>query len=187
MFRMPAVTRSTLLFVLLLAPLAVWADQNDPRLEDLFAVLKSENDEVQANGIAGQIWAIWVQHEDSRANSLMLRGINQMNANDLYSALDTFDQLIAYKSDFAEAWNKRATIYWQLGNFDASLKDIDEVLKLEPYHFGALSGRGLVYMDRGDYFLARSAFQTLLEVYPAMPGVRNTIQQLDSVLKQGAI
>jgi tetratricopeptide (TPR) repeat protein len=117
----------------------------------------------------------------------MQRGIFQMNANDLYSARETYTRLIAMKPDFAEAWNKRATIYWMLGDYDASLKDIEEVLKLEPWHFGALSGRGLVYMDRGDYFLARGAFLTLLEVYPAMPGVKDTIMQLEQVLRDGAV
>ena len=165
----------------------VFADQTDPRLEDLFRALKSEEDVFQANGIANRIWEIWYQHEDSQASGLMQRGIAQINSGDLYGALEIFNRLIALKPDFAEAWNRRATIYWQIGEFDASLKDIEEVLKLEPWHFGALSGRGLVYMDRGDYFLARSAFLTLLEVYPAMPGVRETIQQLEQVLQNGAI
>jgi len=171
---------------LLLSSFAL-ADQNDERLEDLFAALKEEADMFQADGIANRIWAIWIQHEDGQASALMQRGVQQMNVNDMYGALDTYDQLIAMTPDFAEAWNKRATIYWILGNYDASLKDIEEVLKLEPYHFGALSGRGLVYMDRGDYLMARGAFLTLLEVYPAMPGVKDTVQQLEQVLRNGAI
>ena len=178
------------LFILVLQlPLAgqALADQNDPRLEDLFAQLKMETDVIQANSIANRIWAIWIENDDAQASGLMQRGIQQMNANDLYAALDTYNRLIKLKPDFAEAWNKRATIYWLLGNYDASLKDIDEVLKREPYHFGALSGRGLVYMDRKDYYRARGAFLTLLEVYPASPGVKETIAQLDAVLKQGTI
>jgi tetratricopeptide (TPR) repeat protein len=163
------------------------ADQEDPQLEDLFAELKQETDVFRANSIANRIWDIWVRHEDPQAAGLMQRGISQMNANDLYSARETYTRLIAMKPDFAEAWNKRATIYWMLGDYDASLKDIEEVLKLEPWHFGALSGRGLVYMDRGDYFLARGAFLTLLEVYPAMPGVKDTIMQLEQVLRDSAV
>ena len=175
-----------LCFCLLLSSLSL-ADQNDERLEDLFAALKEEADMFQADGIANRIWEIWIEHEDGQASMLMQRGMQQMNINDMYGALDTFDQLIAISPEFAEAWNKRATIYWILGNYDASLKDIEEVLKLEPYHFGALSGRGLVYMDRGDYLMARGAFLTLLEVYPAMPGVKDTIQQIEMVLRNGAI
>ncbi|MEK9648341.1 MAG: tetratricopeptide repeat protein [Gammaproteobacteria bacterium] len=117
----------------------------------------------------------------------MQRGIQQMNVNDNYSALQTYNRLIELEPGFAEAWNKRATIHWVLGNYDASLSDIEEVLKLEPYHFGALSGRGLVYIDRGDYLMARGAFLTLLEVYPAMPGVKDSVLQLEEFLRQGAI
>jgi len=183
----PGLTRLLATLVVTLASVQVIADQNDERLEDLFADLKSLDEVNAANSIANRIWDIWLQHDDPQASSLMMRGIGQMNSGDLYGALETYDRLIALQPDFAEAWNKRATIYWQLGQFDASLGDIEEVLKLEPYHFGALSGRGLVYMDRGNYFLARSAFLTLLEVYPAMPGVRQTIQQLEEVLQSNPI
>jgi len=183
----PRLTRFLATLVVTLACVQVNADQNDERLEDLFADLKSLDEVNAANSIANRIWDIWLQHDDPQASSLMMRGIGQMNSGDLYGALETYDRLIALQPDFAEAWNKRATIYWQLGQFDASLGDIEEVLKLEPYHFGALSGRGLVYMDRGNYFLARGAFLTLLEVYPAMPGVRQTIQQLEEVLQSNPI
>jgi len=183
----PGLTRLLATLVVTLASVQVIADQNDERLEDLFADLKSLDDVNAADSIANRIWDIWLQHDDPQASSLMMRGIGQMNSGDLYGALETYDRLIALQPDFAEAWNKRATIYWQLGQFDASLGDIEEVLKLEPYHFGALSGRGLVYIDRGNYFLARGAFLTLLEVYPAMPGVRQTIQQLEEVLQSNPI
>jgi Flp pilus assembly protein TadD len=171
----------------ILASSSVMSDQSDPRLEDLFDSLKSEKDMFQAAGIAERIWQIWIEHEDSQASGLMLRGTQQMNANDLYGALDTFDRLITLKPDFAEAWNKRATIYWVMGSYEASLNDINEVLKLEPFHFGALSGRGLVYMGRGDYFLARGSFLTLLEVYPAMAGVKENILMLEQLLQNRAI
>ncbi|MFT5320507.1 MAG: Flp pilus assembly protein TadD [Pseudohongiellaceae bacterium] len=176
-----------ILLICLLTPVSLSADQNDPRLEDLFADLKSENDVYRASSIADQIWQIWFIHEDPQVSGLMERGMQQMNSNSVRAALDTFDRLITLKPDFAEAWNRRATIYYQIGEFDASLRDIDEVLKLEPFHFGALSGRGLVYMGKENYFMARGAFLTLLEVYPAMPGVKNNIEMLEQVLRNSAI
>jgi len=172
-------------FSIFLTSFPLKADQNDPRLEELFNLLRAEEDSFRANDIANRIWSVWTEHEDSRANTLMMQGIARMNAGDLFGALDTYDALIALQPDFAEAWNKRATLYWQLNQFDASLKDIEQVLRLEPFHFGALSGRGLVYMERGNYLQARGAFLTLLEVYPAMPGVRETVQQLERVLQKG--
>lgn len=141
----------------------------------------------EANTIANAIWQIWFEHEDPLANSLMNRGVQQMESFSINAALETFNRLIALKPDFAEAWNRRATIYYQIGEYDASLRDIDEVLKLEPFHFGALSGRGLVYMGKQEYFMARSAFLTLLEVYPAMPGVKENVLQLEEILRKGAI
>jgi hypothetical protein len=81
----------------ILASSSVMSDQSDPRLEDLFDSLKSEKDMFQAAGIAERIWQIWIEHEDSQASGLMLRGTQQMNANDLYGALDTFDRLITLK------------------------------------------------------------------------------------------
>ena len=173
--------------ILSLTTQSSFADQNDPRLENLFADLKEENDMFQAARIADQIWQIWLINEDPQSNSLMIRGIQQMNANSLYAALDTYDRLIVLKPNFAEAWNKRATIYHQLGEYEASLRDITEVLKLEPFHFGALSGRGLVYMGKEDYFRARGAFLILLEVYPAMYGIKENIQMLEQVLRNSAI
>lgn len=176
-----------ILLIGLLTPVFLLADQNDPRLEDLFADLRSETDVYRANTIAGQIWQIWFIHEDPQASGLMERGVQQMNSNSVRAALDTFDRLIALKPDFAEAWNRRATIYYQIGEYDASLRDIAEVLKLEPFHFGALSGRGLVYMGKEDYFMARRAFLTLLEVYPVMPGVKDNVEMLEQVLRNSAI
>ncbi len=171
----------------LITSTSLYADQNDPRLEELFASLKSETDIYNAANLANEIWQIWFEHEDAMANSLMTRGVQQMESYAINAALETFNRLIELKPDFAEAWNRRATIYYQIGEYDASLKDIDEVLKLEPYHFGALSGRGLVYMGKQEYFMARSAFLTLLEVYPAMPGVKENILKLEDVLRSGPI
>lgn len=171
----------------LFACTSLYGDQKDPRLEELFADLKSKTDVYTAARLANEIWLIWFEHEDPLANSLMNRGLQQMESFSINAALETFDRLIALKPDFAEAWNRRATIYYQIGEYDASLRDIDEVLKLEPFHFGALSGRGLVYMGKQEYFMARGAFLTLLEVYPAMPGVKENILQLEEILRKGAI
>lgn len=182
---MPVKSFLFLLFLVLSLPLA--ADQSDPRLEELFKRLKTEEDVYQANAIANTIWGIWTQNDDAQANALMQRGIQQISANSLVAARDTFTRLIKQKPEFAEAWNKRATVYYLLGEYDASLRDIDEVLKREPFHFGAISGRGLVYIAREDYFRARTAFLNLLEIYPAMPGVKDNIRQLEQVLKDSVI
>lgn len=161
---------------------AAAADQNDPRLDDLFQRLKAASNAFEASAIEQQIWQIWVEHEDSAAYELMLAGIRYMNLNQSTAALDTFNRLIALAPDYAEAWNKRATLYYLIGDYPASEADIAETLAREPFHFGAISGLGLVSLAQGKYEEARRAFQTLLEIHPTMPGVRDQIRQIDDLL-----
>lgn len=174
------------LFALLLAGPA-FADQNDPELGSLFDSLRKTRDPVAAAPIEARIWDLWFQHDNPEANRLMQLGLTQANANALEAAVATFTQLIELEPDFAEAWNRRATLYYLLGNYPASKADVDQVLKLEPYHFAALSGLGLVYIGMQQYFQARSAFNAALEINPSMQGVRENLRQLDQVLQDRAI
>lgn len=166
---------------------AATADQNDPRLEDLFKQLQAATNLAEAVPVEELIWQIWAEHEDASIANLMLRGIQQVNANDLQGALATFDRLVAAAPDFAEAWNKRATVHWLLGNHEASEADIVKTLQLEPFHFGALSGRGLVLMQQRRFEEARSAFTRALEVHPNMPSVRANIDEITRYLNSRTI
>lgn len=172
---------------LLLLPGTVLADQNDARLDALFLQLKEAESELAALPVEADIWAIWHEHADAAVQSLLLQGIAQMNANNLRGALATFDRLVAQAPEFAEGWNKRATVHYVLGNQKASEADIEATLALEPFHFGALSGLGLVCLAQGEYFRARSAFLSALEVYPTMSGVKQNLQALEQLLNDRAI
>ncbi len=163
------------------------ADQNDPRLEDLFIQLRAASDQVAATPIEELIWQIWMEHEDSNLENQMRIGIQQMNFGDSAAALATFDRLIEAAPDFAEAWNKRATIHYLLGNYAASEADIVKTLQLEPFHFGALSGRGLVLISQGKYEEARNAFSRALEVNPTMQETKNNIDQINQYLRSRTI
>ncbi|MEY4642805.1 MAG: hypothetical protein RLZZ227_2799 [Pseudomonadota bacterium] len=175
------------LSALLLSASAVHADQNDARLEDLFERLQNANNLTEAAPVEELIWQVWTEHADSSANRLMLTGIEQMSANALPAALDTFKRLIADQPDFAEAWNKRATIHFLMGNYEASEADIVKTLQLEPFHFGALSGRGLVLLSQQQFEEARNAFSRALEVHPNMPSVRNNIDEINRYLRGSTI
>lgn len=179
--------KTLLLLTISLLSLNVLADQNDPRLEDLFKKLHDAENAVQAAPLEAGIWDIWMEHEDSAAYNAMIMGIQQMNANNLQAALQTYTKLIEQHPDYAEAWNKRATIHYLMQNFEASEFDIVKVLELEPYHFGALSGRGLVKIGQGKYLEARNAFNGALEVNPGMDAVRENLRALDEFLKNKAI
>lgn len=179
--------RVLLLLCLLCFSGAAGADQNDPRLEDLFKRLQSASNLGEAAPIEDLIWQIWFEHADAGVNSQMQRGVRQMELNDLPGALATFDRLVVQAPDFAEAWNRRATLHFMMGNYAASEADIVKVLQLEPFHFGALSGRGLVLLSQGQYEAARNAFSRALEVHPNMPSVRNNIEEINRYLNSRTI
>jgi Flp pilus assembly protein TadD len=109
-----------------------------------------------------------------------------MNSS-LSAALATFNQLVIDAPAFAEAWNRRATIHFLLGNYKESEADIVKTLQLEPFHFGALSGRGLVLLSQGQYEAARNAFSRALEVNPNMPEVKNNIDEINRYLQRSTI
>jgi tetratricopeptide (TPR) repeat protein len=84
---------------------------------------------------------------------------------------------------FAEGWNKRATVYYLMGDFKASVGDIEHTLELEPRHFGALSGLGLIYMNMGKDQAALRAFRKTLEINPHLPAIRERADELAKKLK----
>lgn len=159
-----------LVAILVVTPLA--ADQKDPRLDGLFAQLKGAPDLGVAQGIEIEIWGIWYEHGDQAIEQLMLQSRFAMDRRDFKSALRSINQVIALEPEFAEGWNLRATLYFLMGSYDESLADIKETLAREPRHFGALSGRGLVYSQLEEWELALDSFEAALVVNPRMPGPR---------------
>jgi tetratricopeptide (TPR) repeat protein len=101
-----------------------------------------------------------------------------MTRRDLPAALGKFDQIVKIAPGFAEGWNKRATVHYLLGDFAGSLHDIERTLKLEPRHFGALSGRGLVLLELDQQAGALEAFESALEVHPKLPGASHNAKAL---------
>jgi len=165
-------------FALVVASPLARADQSDPRLPALFDQLRSAGDDETAAPITAQIWAIWLHSDDPRAAALMSAGVDSLSAGNLDKALDIFTHLTTVAPDFAEGWNKRATVLYMLGRPADSIKGIDRVLALEPRHFGALSGLGLcdalLHRDQD----ALRAFQRALAVDPYAPGIRLNIELL---------
>ncbi len=154
------------------------ADQNDPRLQGLFEVLRSGASYEHVKHAEAQIWVIWTQHDDESAQLLMSEGMRAMNRGDMTKARELFDVLIAQQPGFAEAWNKRATVNYLLSDYEASLRDIEATLALEPRHFGALSGQGLVHAAMGNYQDAMQSFEQTLAVHPFAPGAKTNLDAL---------
>jgi tetratricopeptide (TPR) repeat protein len=130
------------------------------------------------------IWRIWARSGDQEVDRLYETGIEQMNAGDLQQSIVTFTRIIELKPDFAEGWNKRATLYFLAGDLRKSLADCDEVVKRNPYHFGALSGYAQIYIQLEYYDRALDYSRRALEVNPNLDRVRRNIYLLEHLLEQ---
>jgi tetratricopeptide (TPR) repeat protein len=160
------------------------ADQNDPQLDDLFIALQAGPSETQAANIELEIWTRWGDHPyDPFANRQMKKGIELMNSGHLGDAEDIFSRIINSHPDFAEAWNKRATVRFFRGNDTGSASDILQVIKLEPRHFGALSGLGMIRVRAGDLEGALKAYKAAQRMNPYLPQIEAIIDQLGKKLK----
>ena len=164
-----------------------WADQNDQRLDDLFAQLQIVSDPQTLQQTELQIWQIWTASGRTEIDRLMMQGIAAMQARRLQEALDLFSQIIEAQPEFAEGWNKRATAYYLNRDLVQSMRDVEQTLALEPRHFGALSGMGLIFMDSGDLQGALRAFEAVLEIHPHSVSAQMHIQSLRARLQQQAI
>ncbi len=174
---------SALIFSSSLVP----ADQKDDRLDNLFKTLSSSSDKQIIRSIENQIWEIWFAHPNSDVERLMQIGIQRMNNNRQTEAMVIFNHLVKNFPDYAEAWNRRATLHYILGNYQQSITDIERVLFLEPRHFGALSGLGLVYLQLDQLNKAKQAFEDLIEIHPNSPNARENLRRVSEDLRLNVI
>jgi tetratricopeptide (TPR) repeat protein len=128
------------------------------------------------------IWAIWSRSGDAATDRLFERGVEQMREGRLRDAVDIFNRVIAMRPGFTEAWNKRATVYFLLGEDELSLKDCDEVLKRNPQHFGVLAGYGQIFLRKGELQRALDYFEQALAINPNMAGVQASIDALREIM-----
>jgi tetratricopeptide (TPR) repeat protein len=150
-------------------------------LPALFRQLRDSDDLVRALS-ENSIWQTWSRSGDAKVDALFKVGVEQMTQGRTEAAIDTFTEIIRRKPDFAEGWNKRATIYFLVGDYDKSLADCDEVIKRNPQHWGALSGYGQIYLQLDRPEEALTYFQRALAVNPNLQNVENMIQQLKQVV-----
>ena len=154
------------LIVFLLFAFSIKADQNDARLENLFEILSKTESNIQINEVTSSIWDIWHETNDPSIEADFYRGLESMRTGDLIMAVAFFTRVIDKNPNFAEGWNKRATVYYMLGKFDASMMDIHETLKLEPRHFGAMDGMGLIFIHLEQFDKAIDIYDQMLKIFP---------------------
>ena len=140
---------------------------NDEELGLLFNQLLEIQSSSEADEITLKIWEIWTNDAQTEfGQSTMLEGVSLMNRNSLVAAEKLFSELIRVSPDYIEAWNKRATVRYMMGQLENSLNDVYVVLSKEPKHFGAMSGLGLIMIQREDFEGALSAYKKLIAIHP---------------------
>jgi tetratricopeptide (TPR) repeat protein len=161
---------------------AARAGQDDWRLPELFERLLQTQSAVEAERLQATIWQLWMRSENEDSNILMRVGVNAMGSGDYPAALRAFDAMVAGDPNFAEGWNKRATVHYMMGGFEKSVADIERTLALEPRHFGALSGLGLINLELSNDNGALRAFEAALKANPHLEGARQRIDELKKKL-----
>jgi tetratricopeptide (TPR) repeat protein len=147
-------------------------------LEALFGRLRNAGDPGEAQRIAASIEGLWLQSDSDTANLLMQRATVSMQARQYPLALSLFDKLVALEPDWAEAWNQRATTKFLAGDRDGAMADLNQVMKLEPRHFGALAGMGMILQGAGLDKSALEIFKKALAIYPLATDIQKLVEKL---------
>lgn len=135
-------------------------------IDELFAQLRVARNAVEADELSQQIWGFWFSPNDADLDRRMEAASSAIAVGDVISALAVLDAVVETFPDYAEGWNQRATVNYMIGNLDASLADIDKVLAIEPRHYGALSGRVLIYLRQDRHDEALRDMLAALAIHP---------------------
>ncbi|MDH3222025.1 MAG: tetratricopeptide repeat protein [Gammaproteobacteria bacterium] len=162
-------------------------DQTNERLDTLFETLRtSQNEEVLLETEA-EIWDIWHQSGVAEVDEKMLAAAVLVSSGNLAAAEEIYSEVIEALPAFSEGWNRRATVRYYQRDFEGSLADIEETLRLEPRHFGAIWGLGMILGQQRDYQRAIIAFEKLLEIKPNSQDARPRIELLKQELAREAV
>ena len=177
------------IFLFFIFSSSLFADDNHQReIDKLFIQLKSANDFENSKKIEDKIWDLWITHPSKNSlTKLLADGSSAMMDNKLDTAYNKFTEVIELDPNWAEAWNKRATVYYIVGKFQKSQKDIDKVLKLEKRHFGALAGQGLVNIQLQNYEKAIKSYEKAQKIYPSMESPKTMIKEINELIKKQSI
>ncbi len=177
------------IFIFLVFSSHLFADDNQQKqIDELFGQLKSSLNFENSKKIEDQIWDLWVTHpSENSLTKLLADGSSAMMDNKLETAYNKFTEATELDPNWAEAWNKRATVLYLMGKYELSQSDIDKVLELEKRHFGALSGQGLVQTALNNYQKAIESYIEAHKVHPNMKSPLIMIEKLQLQIKKESI
>jgi len=174
-----------ILFIFVFLTISSLSFANDDRqkqIDELFDQLKSSIDYESSKEIESKIWELWTTHpSENSLTALLADGSFYMSQNKLETAYETFTKTIELDSSWAEAWNKRATVLYLMGQYKLSQADIDKVLELEARHFGALSGQGLVQAALKNY---QKAIESYIEAHKVHPNMKSPLIMIEKLKLQ---
>ncbi len=153
-------------------------------LDRLFGQLRQADDEKSAQLLENAIQTLWLRSGSPTADLLMTQAGDAMGEQNYGAARVILDTVVELYPNFAEGWNRRATLHFLRGDFTSSLSDIDQVLSLEPRHYGALSGQGAIFKERGDGRKALRALRRARTVNPQLENLNERIRQLEQEFDQ---
>jgi len=132
-----------------------------------------------------EIYLLWSRSGSATADYLLQQGRAAMEAGDLGTAYDHLTALTDHAPEFAEGWNARATLFFQMSRYGPSIADIQRVLALEPRHYGALMGLGMMLEEMGLYDRAAEAFNLAIEINPHREDIREALARMEQ-LREGS-
>jgi tetratricopeptide (TPR) repeat protein len=153
-----------------------------------YMLQRLHDDEAIVRGMAEQaLWGLWLRPNDTTASRMFQTSVALIQQNDIEHAIEQLDEIIAYKPDFAEAWNKRGDAYSHLGNLDRALADYGRVIQLNPYQFAAMQSCGEIWLERRDARQAAEYFRRALDLNPNMFEVALMLRELEELLENDRI
>jgi len=147
-------------------------------IDDLFARLQRASDQSEAEALALSIQHLWFQTPSDTASLLMQRALKSIQESRYPLALSLLDKIVTLEPRWAEAWNQRATARFLADDAEGAMADIDQVMKLEPRHFGALAGMGAILQRDGQDKQALQIYSKSLSIYPLQPDLQKAVEKL---------
>ncbi len=159
------------------------AIEREEQLDALFGRLRGGN-ETEAAALEAKIWEVWSRPVSATAEVLLQEASSAMANREFDAARTVLDELVGSYPAFSEGWNRRATLLFAMEKYDNSLRDIEKVLDLEPRHFGALAGRGMIYQRQQKWPQALDAYRQALRINPGMQGVKDAIKEIEKTERE---
>ena len=158
------------------------ADQKDERLIDLFDKLFLSTNNMEASKLLFNIWDIWSIANNQETQIIFDEANQFMDVGELDNAIKLFTKVVKQSPEFAEGWNKRATVYFLKGELNKSISDIEKTLNLEPRHFGALDGLAEIYLMQDDLVGAAVIYRRILEIIPSSKKSQDRLKLINDLL-----